>query len=436
MGLTKTLNRMQFNLEHDIAFHIEETSKGRIKIIRDDSFSDLLFATLDGREDCDVEVGKFLLSRLTSGSAASESRDQIMKTALMFKKKVLDKYSFFSSVPELKKISHEIDDYSNMLKVHEKLGIPFESLMADRGLYRFIIRNHLHHRIDKTYLERGYGPKVVDGIVLFPLNSGSSFNDEDVSWVPYTEIPVDRKGIAGCTYGPFGYEKENFSAFTELRPVKLAAKSKDELPGIRLEMVTSKPTYNPLRLHKGSWGHGWIRAYVPEKDELGKETGREFLYSTGYFMGKSLFSPDPTEFVPKVKRVVSSTIISDAKWEDIRTFIDDVQGCLKDEEKCKDLAIRRFVKKTKCGTCCNFSTRIFKMATEGQVHFDGRWGPWKKLEPVTRRIGSVLRSVVPTKVSLWASRLLLNGFYPGTLIEQQRRIPSPVKPAFSTLRSS
>lgn len=414
MNDLKILNNINRYLQTDTAF---ELVKNENKIsIRLQSSIETAFEVMAGRVDADAAIGKFIVSKLFQAGNSCKLRKAALKAAKQFQKMQSNNYNRLTRTSELSEVSKKISYYELIVKFSKKLNLPLRVLVENESLVGFINNNHLHNRIDNSYIERAFGPRLLDGQVLFPLNTGSSFISEDVRWVPHTEIPTDKKGKIQYTYGPFGFEPYNSDSATELRPIKLQKRPDNIISSsIRLELVTSTPTYNPLRIHQGSLGHGWIRVYQLEINAQGEDTGKDFMYSFGYYMGKCLKTPDPADFVPGKKLVTNSVEITPEKWAEMKIYLETVQAGLKGK-KMTDPMIKRDVRNIHFGTCCNFSTTVFKRASGKKI--DGRLWLMKQLKCVTQPAGSVMKNIVPRFVSQWCSRLQ-NGVFPGTLISEQ-----------------
>lgn len=403
-------------MQEETAFKLVQ--KGNQTSIRIQSLSEEVFDVLDGgRASADAAIGQFIVSRLFQSGNSCKLRKIALKAARKFQKMQLNNYNGLTRTSELNEISKQIDRYETIVKIAKKLNLPIKVLVENDALVSFICNNHLHYRIDKSYIERAFGPRMIDGQVLFPLNTGSSFNSKNVRWVSHTEIPVNKSGKVQYTYGPFGFESYHCETSAEIRPIKLQKRAGNVTSSsIRLELVTSVPNYNPFKILKGSLGHGWIRVYQPELDERGKDTGRDFVYSIGYFLRGSLKTPDPTEFVPGIKLVTTQKEIPQETWDELKILIEDIQRNLQGEKIENEEAIL-VTQQIKGGSCCNFSTEIFRRGT-GQK-FDGRFWGVRHLRFISQPIGSVLKNVVPAFVTKWGSRLQ-NGVFPGALISEQQ----------------
>ncbi|MBA3814992.1 MAG: hypothetical protein H0X29_00410 [Parachlamydiaceae bacterium] len=413
----KILNKINTYMHEEKGFELVQ--KGKKITIQVQSLSkQVLEAMFDDGASNDAVIGKFIVSKLFQLGNSRKLRKVALRTARQFQEMQMIKYNSWTRSPELTEISKKITHYEMIVKISKKLKLPLKILVENQSLVNFIVNNHLQNRIDNTYVERGFGPRVIDGQILFPLNTGSSFNPSDVSWVPHSKIPTDKKGKVQYTYGPFGFEPYHSDAAVDLRPIKLQKRTADLPPSIRLELVTSKPTYNLSKLTQGALGHGWIRVYQPEVNEQGEDTGKDFVYSVGYFIRGCLKTPDLTEFVPGLKLITTQKEISSEKWSELKSFIEDIQRNLKGEKTENEEALK-VTERIKGGTCCNFSTEIFQRGTGKKM--DGRLWLSRQLKFLTQPVGSVLKHVLPKLITQNFSRLQ-NGAFPGTLIAVQRAL--------------
>lgn len=415
MNELNVLRNINENLQNGIAFELVQ--KDNKISLSTQSSSQTIFKRMTGRTKADASIGKFIVSILFQTMNNCELRNTALSAAKQFQEKQLNKYNWLTRTSELREISQKISHFEMIVKFSNKFNLPLNVLVENKSLVSFISNNHLHHRIDNSYIEGAFGPRVIDGQVLFPLNTGNSFNSENVCWVPHTVIPIDKKGKMQYEYGPFGFEPYNSESATELRPVKLQKRPDNIVSSyIRLELVTRKPTYNFLKLAQGSLGHGWIRVYEPEINALGEDTGQDFVYSFGYYLGKCLKTPDPAEFIPGKKIMTNSVEITSKKWDEMKIYLEVVQAGLKGK-KITDPIIEKDVKKIPYGTCCSFSTSIFNKASEKTI--DGRPMLMLRLKCITKPAGFILRNIIPRCIRLWCSRLQ-NGAFPGTLYSKQK----------------
>lgn len=418
MSPLNNLNKIDQYLDRGVPFLLEQN--GDEVQVRRQTTSDFIEIGLEtGDAAVDAEIGGYIITQLFNSSASPEVRETALKTAKHFEKARIQSYSSLTRPDELTQISKQISEFEQLMKVSQKLNIPINLLLEDKNLADFIVKNHLHNRIDKTYVERNYGPRVENDKVYFPLNTGSSLNDQEVQWVTYDRIPTDKKGKITYTYGPFGFEPYDGVNAREFRPIKLQPRPDGVAPTIRIELVTKKPTYDLTRLGNGSFGHGWIRIYQPQINENGEDTGKDFVYSIGLFIEKfsrgNLISPDLTEFVPGTKLITTQETISPEKFQELKTFIQNLQAAFRGED-INDTEAVQTVKRLNGGTCCNFSTDIYRRGTGRNL--DGRLWIMRQARVVTQPIGAAMKHLVPGFITRWGS-LLQNGFFPGTLIGEQ-----------------
>lgn len=294
----------------------------------------------------------------------------------------------------------------------------------------FILQNHLHYRIDNTYLDRGISPKIVknsDGDLDFylPVNKGT-LSKEEVVWVKWSEIPMEQGKIKDMTFGPFGFENYSEDKFIIIRPIKIIPRSDEEAAEPRIELVSSHPvaTNNPL----ASYGHSWIRFKLPVVDENGKPTSQDWIYSVGYRLQpihSTLNTPDIHEFLNRPK-TYTTVPIDIKKFEELKKFIELIQvkirGLKIDDPEITDLA-----NQIKNGTCANFAQILFNKAVpqEHQIG-DIRGDNIQKIfsQSVADYVAEVTKPYSEYPIlgqGLRAINMIMGAAWPEKMIEEQRK---------------
>lgn len=416
------LNKMIESYEAGVPFKFDEEAK---------SVSRLGFWELLGNMDRDGaimaekdgKIAKYIAQQLTthlSGTSEDqEIRSSALKAANHFKQHISGIYT--DPGAEINSAIREISEIESVVSVSNKLNIPFEILVENKPLVQFILKNHLHHRIDHTYQERGFGPRVDEsGNVFFWMNEGSSFNSDQAKLVPWQDIPTDQSGkITEHNYGPFGFEPYPPFKARVVRPIKLMDKPPLAPEGPRIEIVTTKPTYVVSKIPSGSLGHSWLRLYTPELDKDGTPTGKEFVYSVGYFLRDCLLMPDLTEFTPGNSKVSNSYAITENQLSETIVFFEELQkaflGDAVDEET------KKIQEEVSSGLCTNFAAFVMSRVSKNAIQFDARMDAMKYLEPFTSSVGTILKPVSPEPVSRWTTRLI-KGYMPWNMVILQNKL--------------
>lgn len=361
-----------------------------------------------------------------------EAIDKVFQVAIAFDKQVFEK----QSIATTSIFAGPMDELHKLVRTHkiaQALNIDDAALLANPKAVKFIESNALHYRIDKTYVERGYGPKINDeGELCFPLNSGT-YLEPNVVWTPWDKIPVDKRHKVSCGYGPFGFETGvHPSTPDKIRPIKLVDMPKDifiEKGQVLVEIVTSKGEKNLLgfvqKLMKGGPGHSWIRTYEPEIDSSGQPTGKCFQYSFGVATPRHrVVSPDIREFKGD-KSFTARIIVDSAQWNKIRDDVEKLQKGFLHEEVADD--IRQVHDSLLGGTCVNFALYTFgsayKQVTGKHLHVEGNtvWQtrflrPIKNLSEASG-LTSILSKVTPLALQNLTTTLT-EGYMPWVLIDE------------------
>lgn len=427
MNQISILNKMSTYLEKGISFEMVKKENGKISIHTHRSISDALDVFEKGQTEIDEEIGQFLVDNILDPELSQQVRNLAFKTAQLFQKKRLNSYNWCNRTQELSKISKQITGFESAKKISKNLNISEEILIEDRSLMNFIIQNHLHNRIDETYIQRGFGPRVENGKVLFPVNNGSSYNSNDVQWMHWDTIPVDRKGKITLGFGPFGFEKINPETPREVHPIKLVNMGMDDAPAdkVIVELVTSLPANSLVlmakKVFRGGPGHSWIRVYEPKISEDGEYNGERFMSSFGVRTpSHKIYSPDIREFMSD-KKHCARVEISKENWLKLKEEIETIQQAFLTRQMSAET--RKTYESFRSGTCVNFASYIFfKAYTQANpaqpLSLDSCTLPQKCfLRPIANSIiGNVVRRLTPDFISS-KIRWIFNGYMPWELMK-------------------
>ena len=389
-------------------------------------------------------VGNFIVKECVPGS---EHYKTALQVAHIYYKNMIKTYSY----PERRGLLYSIQTKMEKIFKEEKLtqsliqkwgsetdqnaNENLKQALQKPGVLSFIQKNALHHTFNNSFIKSGYYPQVHidkgEPALCFPVNTGSD-TEPQVSWIKWSELPVNKKGkLHNRTIGSFGFKPTTgcVNSPDEFHAIKLLNKSQSHIsvpPGRAvIEFVTAKPApgFQSLQFWKGKAGHSWIRAYVncPQNDDA------LLMYSFGVRTPLERIScPDIREFCNDSKFTKSVTITEDY-WKDLKAHAEDIQAVfLNKPENLKNKETTQTAKALKNGTCVNFAVHIFELATEKAEEndvptFDGLSSIQKNY------IKPTLDSYCSRKIISWMPELAQNligkvgnGYIPAVLINNMK----------------
>jgi len=286
-------------------------------------------------------------------------------------------------VAEIEQVEKKLTSLEKDIAIAETLDLPFSELAKHPEFMQFIKANHLHHRIDASYKERGLGLSLKEGELYVKMRQEGTTEAKEVPW--YTLLGKTsreeasklkgRKDFAIKKYSlmAYGWEKHDPEKAKELIPVKIIHKS--EKPFSRgIELVTAKaPKGGGSILDR--WGHSWINMYEPVYDKDGNETDQLKVYSFGYFLRNKVIVPDKLEFV-KRERVSSHVPLTPEQLSQTKGEVnallklqtlppesEEVEAITDDQLQAVHEMRKEFI------TCAHAATKIFQISTG--VHIRG-----------------------------------------------------------------
>ena len=372
-----------------------------------------------------------LAKSLIKSNETTPQAESVFNAAVLFDRQVTNQS--IATAPIVTYAGDNLKELHTLVRDHalgQKLKISDKFLAEHPDIRKFLHDNIIMYRVDVTYIDRGYGPKVENDQLFFPVNRGTAFKP-NVQWIPWNEIPVDHHKKVKWGYGPFGFEDVHPHIPDKILPIKLVDTPEHVKIGknqVLMEIVTSKgekTLYGFIqKLLKGGPGHSWIRTYHPQMDETGKPTGKSLMYSFGVGTGNHrVLSPDVREFKGD-ESFTARLVMDQGEWEEIRKTVEQLQQAF----LYKDIpdAILPLYTDIKRGTCVNFALYVFGRAyekTHGHCLTVEGNTVWQThiLQPIARGpVGSALKSILGRVTSSFVKEKLtiaVQGYMPWMLIE-------------------
>lgn len=399
-----------------------------------------VWETIEEKADHDEITAKFLYKKVMnlSDNPRSDEWQLALKAAEVFNKHTLARRTMGEKpMDEANSYAAKLQKTVRVKSMAEALKIPVNYLLNHPDATKFIETNILNYRIDRSYIDRGIGPKLVKDELYFPVNKGTAYNP-DVVWTLWSDLPVDKHHKLKDAFGPFGFEPGVHATKPDkLFPIKLVDTPKEIQfnPGqVVVEMATSKTEKNLAgfvhKILKGGPGHSWIRVYEQQLDDSNKPTGKCFMYSFGVRTGLyHLCSPDVREFKNDVK-FSAYLPLDKQKWESLKTNVEELQAAFLHKKEPTELPqiLALAHHSLMNGTCVNFALYVFNHAhvaaykkpiqVEGHTMFQTHLFSVLAKDPlyIPTAISSVLKAVTPDFVKAKVANILY-GYMPWIVVD-------------------
>lgn len=380
----------------------------------------------------DIEVANLLMRELekipsqhSSTPPLPETADyeKVLEASSLFMEKVLGSYLIKGK--SVTKISAQIKNYLDIAKIAKTLHLPHHAVRDNPAFVSFVMKNHLHHKIDTHYQNQGLGIIYQDGDFFLMHRAEGKGQPVAKSW---KTLPVDKDGIIqGMELMAHGWEQFDSKDWAQLKPIKILNASECPIKNSpAIELVTADPTYDLQNLGLGMFGHAWLRLYEPIKDSNGQPTGKVAFYSLGYVLEGAIKVPDLFEFL-KRKQVSTIEPISEQKLNETKVLIENLQNLQKKKMNKEKLPtdnpeLLKFYGKTLNITCGNFASEVFRKASGKKI--GGRPIIMRILAPsfLNRAFDKIFSKIPlgPFAILVNKIRFFTHGYFPAMMVNAQR----------------